>query len=421
MDILVAIIMILGIMYFILYRLLIRMSWKQHQAGHHNRAMRLVNLAIHFYPRPVQALINRSAFNGNYFRNYQSMIEDCTRAIRFDGQAAMAYNNRGYAYQHLGCVDESINDYDKAIALKPDLLHPHMNRAQILYDQMHEYEAARAVSTIGLRRFPQCFPFYQTIVACHIQMNDFDAALGVCRDAASQGLNAAYVQCLHALILEKQQGLNEAQQVIDKAIERAPADPIVLSIVAGIYVRAGEFKQALDIRTSEIVVKPTSDALYVARGYLYNRLGQHDKALRDYHDAIELNPYAAVVYNNRASTFNSQGKYDAALRDVNRCIELEPAFKNGYGTRGEIYFAMGDYEAALADFEKAEALKMNDGFALIGQAITQYKLGHADDAKSCWRQVIDHEPEFADIDTIINKFDPPISFISTVKEVAILT
>jgi len=50
-------------------------------------------------------------------------------AIRLDSQFAVAYNNRGNAYNNLGQSQRAIHDLDEAIRLNPQLAEPYVNRA----------------------------------------------------------------------------------------------------------------------------------------------------------------------------------------------------------------------------------------------------------------------------------------------------
>jgi tetratricopeptide (TPR) repeat protein len=51
---------------------------------------------------------------------YQMAIEDFNKAIRLKPDYADAYNNRGIAYTKLGQYQRAIEDFNEAIRLKPD-------------------------------------------------------------------------------------------------------------------------------------------------------------------------------------------------------------------------------------------------------------------------------------------------------------
>lgn len=54
-------------------------------------------------------------------------LEDFTAAIRIDPNYAVAYTSRGECYQLMGKHDEAIRDFDQAIKLAPQYMHPMYN------------------------------------------------------------------------------------------------------------------------------------------------------------------------------------------------------------------------------------------------------------------------------------------------------
>ena len=59
-------------------------------------------------------------------------LEDYTKAIQLKPDYVDAYNNRGNLYKAMGQQDKALADYDKAIQLKPDLAPAIQNRDILL-------------------------------------------------------------------------------------------------------------------------------------------------------------------------------------------------------------------------------------------------------------------------------------------------
>ena len=415
------ILLLIGGGYFLSYTALTMFGWRQHRAGNHERAMWLLDLAIRINPWMTHARISRGAVRLNYYHDYQGCIDDINRVIQQNRKSTMAFNNRGAAYYQLGETDKALKDFDRSIELQPDLLLAHFNRIRVMYERYCDYDTVIDLCEEAFQYHPQDFWLNYILIYSYIEMKDYEGALEACRHIEKNGLNITYVHSLRSLVLQKRYGVKNAIEEIDKALQFASDDTHILRILAEIYAIDFQFEKVVEIFSKLINSAPKSDELYTSRGVYYSRLGEDEKAMTDHNHALAINPYSALAYNNRSCHLAKQGQFEQALKDVNRCIELEPILKIGYGTRGETYFAIGEYEKALADFIKAEELKMNDGFALIGQAISQYKLGNIDEAKSLWEWGIEQEPQIADIEYVIREFDPPQSFVDAVKEVMALT
>jgi tetratricopeptide (TPR) repeat protein len=63
-------------------------------------------------------------------KNADLKIKGCSALIKTDTKDAIAYYNRGAAYQTKGDVDKAITDFDAAIGLKPDYAAAYENRAR---------------------------------------------------------------------------------------------------------------------------------------------------------------------------------------------------------------------------------------------------------------------------------------------------
>ena len=67
-----------------------------------------------------------------------------------DHTFAMAFNNRGIAYDNLDQVARAVEDYDEAIRLNPQLALAYLNRASAYID-LNKPEQARADLDIACR------------------------------------------------------------------------------------------------------------------------------------------------------------------------------------------------------------------------------------------------------------------------------
>lgn len=421
MDSLFYIVLLIILLYIYGYMILSWISWKQHEAGNHHRAMWILNQAIRLNPWLTQAYITRGAIRENYFHDYKGAIEDCTLAIRRKANNAMAYNNRGYAYYRLGYIDKGIKDLDKALDLQPELLQAQVNRLRILHTPLQDYEEAILQCENSIHHHPKEFVIYVFWTVSYIELKEFALALEICQEALENGLNPAYVHILRANILHSSSGLEDAQKEIDLALRLKPKDPLILTMLADIYVKSREYEKSIDIHTNLILLNPKLHESHCYRGTLYNLIGHNNKANEDYKKALVISPYSALAYNNRAYMLSHHGDYVKALQDANRSIELEPIFVNGYTTRGEIYFLMEDYESALADFEKARTLREKDEFILAGQAVVLFAMGDKATAKSCWQQVLQKDRKYVDVEEFAKEFAPTQQFIETLHQVASLT
>ena len=114
---------------------------KKRRAGDYEGAIVDLNKAIQLDPNFAVAYNNRgSAYND--LKQYDKAIVDYTKAIQLDPNYAVAYNNRGNAYYFLEHYDKAIADYTKAIDIEPSVLR-YNNRANA-YDKIGKHAKAEA-------------------------------------------------------------------------------------------------------------------------------------------------------------------------------------------------------------------------------------------------------------------------------------
>ena len=70
-------------------------------------------------------------------------VADFTTAIKFNPNDARVYNNRGVAYEQKGDKEQAIADYGKGIALNPKYVEAYTNRG-VAYEQKGDKEQAIA-------------------------------------------------------------------------------------------------------------------------------------------------------------------------------------------------------------------------------------------------------------------------------------
>ncbi len=214
--------------------------------GHHDEALRCFDAVIKGMPEPpAEAYFNRGVawyHKGEYDR----AIQDYTKAIELKPDDAEAYYNRGLAWDELGDFDRAIQDFDRAIELKPDYAEAYNNRGNAW---AHKGEYDRAI------------------------------------------------------------------QDFDKAIELKPDDAEAYFNRGNAWAHKGEYDRAIQDFDKAIELKPDFAEAYNNRGNAWDELGEYDRAIQDYTKAIELKPDDAEAYNNRGVAWAHKGDYDRALED----------------------------------------------------------------------------------------------------------
>ncbi|MGP7980422.1 MAG: tetratricopeptide repeat protein [Syntrophobacteraceae bacterium] len=193
---------------------------------------------------------------GNVFiglGNLTQGIEDFDRAIEIKPKYAHAYNNRGAAYDRLGNHRQAISDYDRAIEVDPEYATAYYNRG-VAYDRLGNHRQA---------------------------ISDYDRAIEI---------NPEY-----------------AEAYINRGVT---------------YDELGNQRQAISDYDRAIGIDPENADAYNNRAIAHGKLGNYWQAIEDCDRAIGINPRHAGAFYNRGVAHYNLGNLRNAFEDMKTAANL---------------------------------------------------------------------------------------------------
>jgi lipoprotein NlpI len=187
--------------------------------------------------------------------NYEQAIQDFDKAIRLKPDIAEAFNNRGVAYDYKGDYERAIQDYNQVIRLRPDYAAPFNNRG-LVYHEKGEFDRA---------------------------IQDFDQAIR---------LNPGYAEAFES---------------------RGSA-----------YLAKGDYDRAIQDYGQAIKLEPSYAGNFSDRGFAYDCKKDYPRALHDYDLAVQLNPQDGHILGGRGVTHFYLGQFKAAEDDIAHSLRLAP-------------------------------------------------------------------------------------------------
>lgn len=163
-----------------------------------------------------------------------------------------------------------------------------------------------------------------------------------------------------------------------------------------IYVKQGNFNQAVSDFTKAIVLNPNYAEAYCNRGTAYAKQGNFNQAISDHTKAIALNPDFAEAYCNRGIAYSSQGNFSQAIPDFTKAIALNPNLTEAYYIRGLTYYKQGIFSQAILDFTEAIAINSNHVEAYCNRGDAYSSLGNFSQAISDYNKGIEINPNYAE-------------------------
>jgi len=188
-------------------------------------------------------------------------IENYKKALKIKPDYAEAFNNLGIALYKLNRMDEAIYNYKKAIAFKKDFAIAYNNLAHVL---------------VIIKKPKESLEYYKE----------------------ATNINSNYHEAYN--------GLGNAHNAL------------------------GDKKNS--IKNFEIATKinPNYSEPYNNLGIIFSDESMFDESLSSYKKALQINPNDEKYYNNIGNLLSNLGRYDEATAAYNQAIKIEPRFAKAY-------------------------------------------------------------------------------------------
>ncbi|MFE9097207.1 tetratricopeptide repeat protein [Streptomyces sp. NPDC007264] len=273
---------------------------------------------------------------------------------------AKAWALRGDALARGGDHERALEDYERALALDPDLVRAHRAKA-VTRGATGDYEAALD----GLDRVVALEP---------------DNAYNII-------LRGEY----HRVLRHH----DEAIRDLDEGIRLDPTSDFAWASRGAARERRGELEAALADLNRALELKQDYSWAFARRARVWRGLGDHARQLADLDRALALQPDWAWGRCERGDALRAAGDDEAALADYDHAIALDPGYASAYASRGASLSRLGRHEEALADLDRALELRPSYAWALVHRAAVHLELGSPERASADAGRARDLEPRTA--------------------------
>lgn len=266
-------------------------------------------------------------------QNYQSAYNSYTLAIKRESNKtilAFLYNRRGVCLEGLRKIDAAIKDFNTAIALNPDNVDAHFNRA-IVYDAQKNYASA---------------------IADLIKILSLNAKY---RPNSNSFKGVALIYADIAFDEYKLGAINKGLYNDSLALSYDPQSCRGHLVRAEINAAQKKYKPAISDYNAAILYNNNTNnngtaGLYYGRGYCELELNNNKAAINDFSYAISLNPDYGFAYWNRGAAYNHNGDYQLAAADYAKAI---PYFKGDNLNLSNLYSDLAENEMRQNLFTQA--------------------------------------------------------------------
>lgn len=136
---------------------------------------------------------------------------------------------------------------------------------------------------------------------------NYDKAIEYYTEAARHGYNGARTYSLVADSYMQKQDTTGALTAVQEGFEKYPNDNNVLTSMIDLYLKTGNYDEAMKYLDMAIQQDPTNKTYYFAQGTLYERSEDEPNAIKLYEKAIEIDPQFFDAYYNLGALYYNKG------------------------------------------------------------------------------------------------------------------
>jgi tetratricopeptide (TPR) repeat protein len=177
--------------------------------------------------------------------------------------------------------------------------------------------------------------------------------------------------------LMSQNRLNEAEELLLKAIELDPTFVAAIDHLGIIYRRQNRLDEAEAMYLRSIKINSMNVVPFLNLAIIYRIRGRINDAFQLYRHVIKTHPNNPEGFFGIGAIFFDVGNYEYSMVFINRAIELymelnSSLIYNAFYYKGMIYFRTGDYDEALFYLEASRRGNPNNE-PLVEQTINEIK------------------------------------------------
>jgi serine/threonine protein kinase/tetratricopeptide (TPR) repeat protein len=278
-------------------------------------------------------LVNRGVL-GLQRRDFDKAAEYLKAAIRLDGRQYPAYAALAHVYQERHSRHAALEQFRRAIALRPGLASLYRDRAEVELQREHLTPAQRARA-----------------------LSDLEQAIRL-EHPGDRMLARDHTRRARILVLDHREA--EALAACDAALKISPGDEKALRLRIDLLLAAKRHDEV--IRSCDALMAGGKASATVAelRGLARAARRDYIGAIEDATIALSLSPEQARLLAWRGWLHLLTDGSRLALRDFEAVIQLDSSSADAYIGRGSARVRIGQHREGSADAEKALSLGLGD-------------------------------------------------------------
>jgi tetratricopeptide (TPR) repeat protein len=303
---------------------------------------------------------------------------------------ARVWTIRGIALERLQRLTESLESFERALAIDPDSMAALQGATEVAY-LARDSKAAALVSRVLARE-----PSSDT---AHAMAGVLAVEAGHCEKAVEHFRQSGRALSANAVALTQYGGCllrlhraNEAVAVFERLLREGGDNPDVRYNLAVASLESGHADEAVANARAAMTASPRDPEVLSLFAAASAAAQQVEPAIAALRSAIEIAPDDERHYLDLAVICLDHDAADLAMEVVNAGLTRIPGAARLYMMRGAIHADRAELEQAVQDFERARALSPDELYGAVGLSLVLRQTDRIPEAVALLRQKLSHRP-----------------------------
>lgn len=189
--------------------------------------------------------------------------------------------------------------------------------------------------------------------------------------------------------------LDHALVLAERAADEFPGEADVLIALGNVYDLKGRLEDAKDAFARSIAAAPAGSLAHYNLGAVLERLGDEERAEKCYRDALDADAGGPTLFEANAALgalLRRAGRLEEAEEIYDAYLDEDPLSVEMLVEHGICLSDLDEFEEAVDRFRTALSLDTDHGGAWYNLAITQHRMGSADEAFASMQRAHEADP-----------------------------
>ncbi|MBI2877843.1 MAG: tetratricopeptide repeat protein [Candidatus Tectomicrobia bacterium] len=345
--------------------------------------------------RVAQKAITHDQLGGALYaqKDLDGAVQEYRRAIELKPDYAEAHYHLGAALRDQGNLKGAIEAYRRAIELKPDYTEAHHGLGVALKARGNLKGAIEAYRRAIELKPDYAEAHYHLGIALKDKGN-LQGAIEAYRRAIE--LKPDYAEAHNSLgnLLKARGDLAGAIEAYHQAIRSKPGYAWAHYNLGNTLRARGDLAGAIDAYRQFIELKPGHAEAHYHLASALKAEGDLEEAIHEYQQVIALQPNHAEAHYELANILRDEGDLDGAIEAYRQATELKPGHAEAHYRLANALKDEGDLDGAIEEYRQVVKLQPNHAEAYHELGVVLYAQGDLDGAIDAYRQAIQIRPDY---------------------------